>query len=173
MQTCFCRIFIDCLYRVAISGNENCGCDVEYGKLAETGTKPLFVIRKAMPRILVIEDEANIARAVRDKLTKDGYTAESVQSGSKALDYLKSQIPDLIILDVLMPDMDGFEVVRRLKQDPNTAKIPVMLLTVLPQDEQIQKMDVDAYLTKPYRGADLIRTVREVLTKFKGDKNGE
>ena len=121
-----------------------------------------------MPKILVIEDESNIARAVRDKLAHQGFDVESTSSGPAALAWLQNQTPDLIILDLLMPDMDGFEVVRRLKENESTRKIPVMLLTVLPQDDRVAALGVDAYLTKPYRGADLLRVVRETLAQ-KGD----
>lgn len=126
-----------------------------------------------MASILVIEDEAFIARAVRDKLSHEGHQVDSVHSGPDALAWLKARRPDLIILDVLMPDMDGFEVVERLKADPATATIPIMMLTVLSQDDRMAQLGIDAYLTKPYRGADLLRTVREVLARTTGGQNGK
>jgi len=126
-----------------------------------------------MATILIIEDEAHIARAVRDKLSHEGHLVDSVTSGPLALKFLEKSIPDLIILDVLMPDMDGFEVVERLKADSSTSSIPIMMLTVLSQDDKFQKLGVDAHLTKPYRGADLIRMVRDVLSRKSGGADGK
>ncbi len=125
-----------------------------------------------MASILVIEDEANIARAVRDKLNHSGHAAESVLSGPKAFELLRDRSFDLIILDLLMPDMDGFEVIQKLKAEQKTSSIPIMLLTVLREDDRIAKLGVDAHLAKPYRGADLLRTVNEVLEKFYGGTRG-
>lgn len=125
-----------------------------------------------MARILVIEDEANIARAVKDRLARDGHAVDTVLSGPAAFEYLRGVSPDLIILDVLMPDMDGFEVVKRLKADDATRSVPVMLLTVLTEDERLKQQGLDAVLTKPYSGADLSRIVREVLARAAGENDG-
>lgn len=125
-----------------------------------------------MARILVIEDEANIARAVRDRLTRDGHGVDMVLSGPAAFEYLHDSRPDLIILDVLMPDMDGFEVVKRLKADEATRAVPVMLLTVLTEDDRLEQHGIDAVLSKPYSGADLSRTVSEILARTAGGNHG-
>lgn len=121
-----------------------------------------------MAAILVIEDEKNIARAVKDKLTHDGHAVEFRQSGPAALEYLKTTMVDLIILDVLMPDMDGFQVVERLKADPRTRDIPIVILSILSEQERFGKLGVNGYLTKPYKGADLLRIVQEALAKKAG-----
>ncbi|HOY68898.1 MAG TPA: response regulator [Candidatus Ozemobacteraceae bacterium] len=125
-----------------------------------------------MARILVIEDEANIARAVRDRLTRDGHAVDTVLSGPAALEYLRDHRPELIILDVLMPDMDGFEVVKHLKADEATRSVPVMLLTVLTEDDRLKQQGIDAVLSKPYSGADLSRTVSGILTRTAGGTHG-
>ncbi|HEY9069944.1 MAG TPA: response regulator [Candidatus Ozemobacteraceae bacterium] len=125
-----------------------------------------------MARILVIEDEANIARAVRDRLTRDGHVVDAVLSGPAALEFLRDHRPDLIILDVLMPDMDGFEVVRHLKADEATRGVPVMLLTVLTEDDRLKQQGIDAVLSKPYSGADLSRTVSGILARTTGGTDG-
>ncbi len=125
-----------------------------------------------MARILVIEDEANIARAVRDRLKHEGHQVESALSGPTALAWLASNTVDLIILDVLMPDMDGFEVIGRLKADSELRKIPVLILTVLADDERLRRTGADAFMAKPYKNADLIRTVNEVLERS-GAHTGE
>ena len=113
-----------------------------------------------MTLILVVEDEKNIARAVKDKLAREGFTVESVHSGEEALSCLERSIPALIILDVMMPDMDGYEVVRRVRADQRMHSVKIMLLTVLPEEEKEPGVEVDAWLRKPYKGADLIEKVR-------------
>lgn len=114
--------------------------------------------------ILVIEDEKHIARAVKDKLTRSGYNVVSVYSGIEALDYMQGNLPDLIILDVQMPEMDGFEVLRQVKADQRLNNIPIMLLTVLSQSEHAaERAIVDAWLTKPYKGNELLETVEKLI----------
>ncbi|HNW33482.1 MAG TPA: response regulator [Candidatus Ozemobacteraceae bacterium] len=125
-----------------------------------------------MASILVIEDEANIARAVRDRLTREGHCVDAVLSGPAAFEFLRNHRPDLIILDVLMPDMDGFEVVKRLKADEGTQNVPVMLLTVLTEDERLKQHGVDAVLSKPYSGSELSRVVAGILARAAGGNHG-
>ncbi|MBI3038909.1 response regulator [bacterium] len=123
-----------------------------------------------MAKILVIEDELNIARAVKDKLSHEGHHVELAYSGQQGLGFVKNQLVDLIILDLLMPEMDGFEVIERLKADPTTKSIPIILLSVLsedPEDERFKRIHPDGYLTKPYKGADLIKIVNKVLKNLK------
>ena len=116
-----------------------------------------------MPSILVVEDEKNIARAVRDRLAKEGFEVSSVNSGREALSVLEQSLPDLIILDLLMPGMDGYEVVRRVRSDERTRAVKILLLTVLPEEEKETELDVDAWVTKPYKSADLIEKVCELV----------
>jgi len=118
-----------------------------------------------MAKILVIEDEANIARAVRDKLAKEGHTVDPMPSGEDALAFLQTHRPDLILLDLLMPEMDGFEVLRRIKENEHTRRIPIVILSVLTDDERLDRLGIDGRITKPYKGADLLRVVRDVLAR--------
>jgi len=113
-----------------------------------------------MALILVVEDEKNIARAVKDKLAREGFTVESVYSGEEALSCLEEGIPALVILDVMMPGMGGYEVVRRIRADKRMQSVKIMLLTVLPEEEKESDIEVDAWLRKPYKGSDLIEKVR-------------
>ena len=126
-----------------------------------------------MATILVIEDEANIARAVRDRLTRDGHRVDSCSSGPDALKLLHDRKPDLIILDMLMPEMDGFEVIERLRANPTTSKIPIIVLSVLADDERLKMLSLEACISKPYRGAELLKTVHEVIARLNGGtRNG-
>ncbi|MBF0498882.1 MAG: response regulator [Candidatus Riflebacteria bacterium] len=136
--------------------------------MALRASRTVCYLKKVMADILVIEDEANIARAVRDRLTRDGHRVDSRPSGEEAFIYLRDHTPDLIILDMLMPEMDGFEVIERLRAVPATSKIPIIVLSVLADDERIRTLSLAAYLSKPYRGADLLKTVHDVLDRTYG-----
>jgi len=125
-----------------------------------------------MANILVIEDEANIARAIKDRLAKDGHAVASQPSGPAALDHLKQNHPDLIILDMRMPDMDGFEVVRHLRANPVNTRIPIIILSVMADDDRLKELGAAAVLSKPYRGADLIRAVHDALATTGGEPHG-
>jgi DNA-binding response OmpR family regulator len=125
-----------------------------------------------MAEILIIEDEKNIARAVRDKLSREGYQVVFFQSGRAALEYLADHTPDLIILDLLMPEMDGFQVVRELKEHPQWQAIPILILSILSEEARVRELGADAYLTKPYKGADLLAAVRDILEPREERNNG-
>lgn len=118
-----------------------------------------------MAKILIIEDEKNIARAVKDKLSNEGHQVNFRNSGAAGIEFLNSEIPDLIILDLLMPEMDGFQVVERLKGDPKLKEIPILILSVMSEEDKVRKLGVDGYLTKPYKGADLLAAVENTLKK--------
>jgi len=134
------------------------------------GVRGVCYFVSIMATILVIEDEANIARAVHDRLTRDGHQVDSQASGAGALAYLREHHPDLIILDMLMPEMDGFEVIDRLQSEPATQFIPIIVLSVLADDERLKNLSLAACISKPYRGAELLKTVHDVLVRTHGGK---
>ncbi|MFZ2956329.1 MAG: response regulator [Candidatus Ozemobacteraceae bacterium] len=134
------------------------------------GIRAVCYLVSIMATILVIEDEANIARAVRDRLTRDGHQVDSQASGAEALAYLRDHSPDLIILDMLMPEMDGFEVIERLHSEPTTRSIPIIVLSVLADDERLKNLSLAACISKPYRGTELLKTVHDVLAQTHGGK---
>ncbi len=80
-------------------------------------------------KILVVDDERHIVRLVEVNLTRAGYDVVTAYDGVEALEAVKNETPDMIVLDVMMPRMDGFEVLRRLQADPETQNIPVIMLT--------------------------------------------
>lgn len=117
-------------------------------------------------RILVVDDEVALARLVQINLQRDGHEAWIVHDGTAALDAIAASQPDLVILDVVMPGMDGFEVLRRLKADSETADIPVIMLTGRSDDESIVTGwtgGVDCYMTKPFDPSDLLTMVSRVF----------
>lgn len=119
-----------------------------------------------MARILAVDDEPTITRLVEAALAKHGHDVLAAGDGQDALFKAKTQKPDLILLDVMMPGMDGHEVLRRLREDPQTASIPVAFLSAVGDvSEQLDSLEEGAvdYITKPFSPADLRTRVHEML----------
>jgi len=117
-------------------------------------------------KILVVDDERHIVRLVEVNLTRAGYDIVTAYDGVEALESVKSDTPDMIVLDVMMPRMDGFEVLRRLQADPETQNIPVIMLTAKAQDADIFKgwsSGVSSYLTKPFNPRELLTFVERIF----------
>ncbi len=120
--------------------------------------------------IMVVDDNPDIVTIVKTILEVKGYVVQSAFSGQEVLKLLEGQKPDLIILDVMMPQMDGLEVLTRLKGDPGTASIPVILLTAKVQYEDVlggYKMGADYYITKPFTSTQLINGINLLLGEGK------
>lgn len=103
--------------------------------------------------ILVVDDEEDILELVEYNLVKAGYTCTCVASGSEAVRYVRSTLPDLIILDLMLPGLDGFEVCTVLKNDPKTRQIPILMLTAKGTEGDVVRgleMGADDYITKPF-----------------------
>jgi len=94
---------------------------------------------KKVERILIVEDDRSLVRLYQTKLEKTGYTIHVAYDGEQCFEILGDFTPDLILLDVILPKIDGFEVLKRLKTDTKTQNIPIILLTNLGQDEDIEK----------------------------------
>ena len=119
-------------------------------------------------RIVLAEDEPQIAKLVEFKLKKEGYQVTWKENGEEALKAIKEEKPDLILLDVMMPVMDGYEVLRRLKEDENLKSIPVIMLTARAQEKDVVKgidMGAEDYITKPFHPAELLARVKRILAK--------
>ena len=117
-------------------------------------------------RILLIDDEPELLRALTVRLTAAGFTCVAASNGKEAFEKLAEQRPDLIILDLLMPEMSGYEVCRRLKEDERTSSIPVIVLTAVPGrtvKQTAQWLGVSSVLHKPFDSAELVSTVRDLL----------
>ena len=91
-------------------------------------------------KILIAEDDQFILKAMTTKLTKEGYEVKIAVDGVQLMDLLKSYIPDLIILDLLMPKKDGFEVIKEVKEDPKLKNIPILIASNLGQSSDIQQV---------------------------------
>ncbi|MFH0877137.1 MAG: response regulator [Candidatus Omnitrophota bacterium] len=118
-------------------------------------------------KILVVDDEADIREIVRFYLVEEGYEVVEAANGQEAILKALREKPDLIVLDIMMPGINGFEVAKHLKDDPNTHEIPIIILSVLAHDSQYRQGILD-YISKPFRQEDLVSTVRRVFEKVDG-----
>jgi diguanylate cyclase (GGDEF)-like protein len=117
-------------------------------------------------RILVVEDDPNIRKVLALQLEDAGYSVDAVEDGLKALEYVREQIPDLILLDIMMPGMDGYEVCAHLREDFQTSRVPIIMLTAKSaSDEKVEGFERGAndYLTKPYKKEELLARVKAAL----------
>jgi two-component system cell cycle response regulator DivK len=116
--------------------------------------------------ILVVEDQEDNRQILRDLLGNAGYELSEAENGQEALAALEKRRPDLILMDIQLPVMDGYEATRRIKADPATKSIPVIVVTsyALSGDEgKARAAGCDAYVTKPYSPRQLLAKVREFL----------
>ncbi|MFQ5380488.1 MAG: response regulator transcription factor [Dehalococcoidia bacterium] len=121
-------------------------------------------------RILVVDDEANIRELVRLYLEKEGFTVALAQSGEEALSLVRESLPSLIVLDLMMPAMDGFEVCRAVRRDYD---VPIVMLTARNEDiDKIVGLEIgaDDYLTKPFNPRELVARVKAVLRRAEGGR---
>jgi two-component system alkaline phosphatase synthesis response regulator PhoP len=129
-----------------------------------------------MPKILVVDDQVHIVRLVQVNLERAGYQVVTAYDGDEALQKVKTERPDLVVCDVMMPKKDGFEVLRELKADPETRDIPVIMLTAKAQDADVFRgwaSGVDCYLTKPFNPQELLAFVKRVLQSREEEASGE
>ena len=123
-----------------------------------------------MQTILIAEDEADIRQLVSFNLERETYKTITAGDGKEALTLAASKIPDLIILDLMLPIMDGFSVFKELKIDSRTKDIPVIMLTAKAQLDDIiagLEMGADDYLTKPFSPKELVLRVKALLKRLK------
>lgn len=117
-------------------------------------------------KILIVDDEPDIIEILRFRLEKKGYRVVAAFDGEEALDQVEKEQPDLIVLDLMMPKMDGAEVCRRLKRNPAYQEIPIIMLTAKARD--VDKMEgislgADDYIVKPYDAQVLFKSMEEIL----------
>ncbi len=127
-----------------------------------------MVEETAKPRILIVDDDPVIVRLLQVNFRLEGYEVDTASRGEEALQAVKAHLPDVVVLDVMMPGIDGWEVCRRLKENPKVSHIPVIFLSARAQDEDLQRgyaLGVDEYVTKPFDPAHLVEIVRRSLDK--------
>jgi two-component system alkaline phosphatase synthesis response regulator PhoP len=119
-------------------------------------------------RILVVDDEEDLLELVNYNLTKEGYRVEGVGTGEEALAAARRALPDLVVLDLLLPHVDGLEVCRLLKSDPKTAHIPIIMLTAKSEEADVVtglELGADDYLTKPFSPRVLLARIKAILRR--------
>jgi len=119
-------------------------------------------------KILIVEDEESLLKLESILLTSKGYDVQGVPNGQAALDAIAENPPDLVLLDIMLPEMDGFEVCRRIKNDAATSHIPVIMLTAKKSREDMargEKVGADWYITKPFKSAMVIETIQRFLAR--------
>jgi DNA-binding NarL/FixJ family response regulator len=119
-------------------------------------------------RLLVVDDEPNLLRAVAACLKAAGYEVSTARSGREALLQLAEVVPDLVVSDIRMPVMDGYQLARQLRGSPRTALVPIVFLTA--KDDTVDRIEgfragIDAYLTKPFEPEELIAVVNGILNR--------
>ncbi|GAA0804498.1 response regulator [Spirilliplanes yamanashiensis] len=117
----------------------------------------------ALFHAVVIEDESDLLELLREQLTRLGCRVSGAATGHGGVDLARTDPPDLVLVDMMLPDIDGREVVRRLRADPRTARCPVVLCSVLDPDD-LTDLDADAVLPKPFGKADVARIVQQFTT---------
>jgi CheY-like chemotaxis protein len=120
--------------------------------------------------VLVVDDDPNIRSLLQQELTEAGYTVRLAEDGRKALALIREEIPGLVVLDVMMPEMNGFDVAAVLKNDPATMHIPIIILSIVEDKERGFRLGVDRYLTKPIDTASLFREIDALLDQGKSKK---
>ena len=126
----------------------------------------------AKPTILVVDDEEDIRELVELNLRREGYHVLMCETGEQALDRASSKTPDVVILDLMLPGIDGLEVCRRLKANPKTRQVAVVMLTAKGEETDIVtglELGADDYVTKPFSGKVLVARVRRLLRRQRED----
>jgi twitching motility two-component system response regulator PilG len=120
----------------------------------------------AKKKILIVEDEESLLKLESILLTSKGYEVRGVANGQAALEAIAEEKPDLVLLDIMLPEIDGFEVCQRIKADPETQDLPVIMLTAKKSREDMargEKVGADWYITKPFKSAMVIETIQRFL----------
>jgi two-component system phosphate regulon response regulator PhoB len=128
----------------------------------------------AREKILVIEDEPDIAEVLQYNLQKEGFDVETARRGDAGLDAVRRDNPDLILLDLMLPGIDGLELTRMLKRDPLTSRLPIVMLTA--RGDEVDRivgleLGADDYISKPFSPREVVLRVKAVLRRFQQEES--
>ncbi|QQD18509.1 twitching motility response regulator PilH [Spongiibacter nanhainus] len=119
-----------------------------------------------MPRVLIVDDSPTEVLKLSQILSKSGYDVLTADSGEKGVEMVRQESPDVILMDVVMPGLNGFQATRQLSRDPETSNIPIIIVTTKDQETDRlwgQRQGAKGYLTKPVDGKELVKTIQSVL----------
>ncbi|MBC7247840.1 MAG: response regulator [Actinobacteria bacterium] len=119
-------------------------------------------------KVLIVDDDATMVNLLATVLEFEGYETRKALSGKEALESINGDPPDVVLLDIMMPGMDGFEVLARLRGDVKTERLPVIMLTARTEDRDIfegWRRGADEYVTKPFDPRELVQAIRRVLDR--------
>ena len=125
----------------------------------------------ASKNIFVVEDEEDILDLVRHHLSKEGFGVSTATNGMEAVKAIQRKTPDLVLLDLMLPGMDGLDVCRMLKKEPKTADVPILMVTAKDEESDVVsglELGADDYIVKPFRMKELIARVRTALRRRRG-----
>jgi len=117
-------------------------------------------------KVLIVDDEQNIAISVEYLMRREGYDVSIARDGEEGLSMIRSTKPDLVLLDVMMPKMDGFQVCSAVRADANLAAVRIIMLTAKGREAEVEKglsLGADAYIPKPFSTSDLVSRVNALL----------
>ncbi|MBW4661376.1 MAG: PAS domain S-box protein [Drouetiella hepatica Uher 2000/2452] len=139
-------------------------------QLKEHVTTTTTTLDESRKTILVVDDDTNIRELLRQQLENEGYNVREAKDGMDAIQQIKSARPDLILLDVMMPQINGFDVAAVLKHDPETADIPIIILSIVENKERGYHIGIDRYLTKPIDTEKLLNEIGSLLSQGTSSK---
>lgn len=116
-----------------------------------------------MPVILLVEDEPHIVKLVSYVLEQNGFQVRTAETGEEALHVARQERVDLILMDLMLPGMDGYKVCHHLKADPCTKDIPIVVLSARVQADQSDRVGAAAFIAKPFEPTELVQRIRQVL----------
>jgi len=125
--------------------------------------------------ILIVDDEPNVVVPIQFLMEQHGYRVMTAERGEDALDLIYQYKPDLVILDIMLPGIDGYEVCEIVRLNPNYRNVKIIFLTAKGREEEIAKglaLGADAYITKPFSNIELVVTVKEILEKTYEEAGG-
>lgn len=144
--------------------------------MKQLSSRPKAGVEQAVQRILVVDDEEDLLELVRYNLSKEGYQVECVATGEDALKAARRQPPDLIVLDLMLPSVDGLEVCRRLKNDSKTRDVPIIMLTAKSEESDMiagLERGADDYIAKPFSPRVLGARIKALLRRHETQRQAE
>ncbi|MEL7091944.1 MAG: response regulator [Pseudomonadota bacterium] len=116
--------------------------------------------------VLLVEDEANITEAIRFLLSREGWEVDTHTDGATAVDKVRERVPDLVVLDYMLPGKSGLDILRELRAEPDYARLPILMLTARGQKrdrEEAERAGVSRFMTKPFSNLEVMTAVRDLV----------